>query len=460
MKRSLFLLSLLCLISSCGKSFSDIKGSFEKETLTQIVKKIDRDIVSMSTAEVEIVSSLYSRKSLTKSSEKTIKEIIPIKDSNGKILMYAVNYDDGYIIVSATKKYYPILADVERGTFSIEDMADEPKFLIEELLGKINIAETSENFPDLSKYWTPYIEPARIDIEKTKANSDYYDLFESYLEDWYADGCSVYYLYKKPENMPEDMYNEFYRIAENDMAEVNGYPFRECAVITEQTFETSNKKGPLLKTTWDQESGYNSQVPGQKVLGCVTVAVGQIMKYHEYPKNYDWANMANSTPTSTSASFLAKLRTELKVSDKGGTTDKHAKRVLKDYGYSCSDVLKHDNTKVTASLSKNNPVYMGGQKKSDPSKGHAWVCDGYMYTIPSRTYTLYLLTFENGKPSALESWYEETIYDSYPFFFHMNWGWCGKHNGYFLDSDIDLAKRGKNCNYSVDRTDIITSGHN
>ena len=100
----------------------------------------------MSTAEVEIVSSLYSRKSLTKSSEKTIKEIIPIKDSNGKILMYAVNYDDGYIIVSATKKYYPILADVERGTFSIEDMADEPKFLIEELLGKINIAETSENF--------------------------------------------------------------------------------------------------------------------------------------------------------------------------------------------------------------------------------------------------------------------------------------------------------------------------
>ena len=32
--------------------------------------------------------------------------------------MYAVNYDDGYAIVSATKNYHPVLAVVDHGTYS------------------------------------------------------------------------------------------------------------------------------------------------------------------------------------------------------------------------------------------------------------------------------------------------------------------------------------------------------
>lgn len=55
---------------------------------------------------------------------------------------------------------------------------------------------------------------------------------------------------------------------------------------------------------------------------------------------------------------------------------------------------------------------------------------------------------------------QKNLYHHIFFFFHMNWGWCGESNGYFLDSDIDLAKYGKDSNYSVDRTDIIISGHN
>ncbi len=44
----------------------------------------------------------------------------PIKDASDRTLMYAVNYEDGYIIVSATKNYYPVLAEVDHGTYTGE----------------------------------------------------------------------------------------------------------------------------------------------------------------------------------------------------------------------------------------------------------------------------------------------------------------------------------------------------
>ena len=460
MRRVVLFLLALCVMTSCRNTLYEVDMSQSNDHSLGIEKKIERDVVSLSETDVKIVSNLYSKMAKTKSNNREIKEVIPIKGEDGKVMMYAVNYADGYIIVSATKRYYPILADVRSGNFSLDDSSSGLKLLIDDFSERINMVEEMENYPDLSRFWEPYLNPVSVDIERTKANSDFYDLFESYLDEWYADGCNVYYLYNQPENMPDDMYNTFYRMAEDDMAEVNGYPFRECAVITEQTFENSKTKGPLLGTKWDQVSGFDSELSGNKKMGCVTIAVGQIMKYHEYPNTFNWSSMANGYATPASASFLATLRSKLKVADNGTTTDKCAKNAFKDYGYTCSDVLTHDNTKVVKSLNNYNPVYMSGMNKYKPEEGHAWVCDGYMYTIPSRKYTLYLLLFEDGKPSSFDSWYEETIYDTYPFFFHMNWGWGGSHNGYFLDSNMDLSSQGFKVNFSVHRKNLIVSGHN
>ena len=36
-------------------------------------------------------------------------------------------------------------------------------------------------------------------------------------------------------------------------------------------------------------------------------------------------------------------------------------------------------------------------------------------------------------------------------FFHMNWGWGGKNDGYFLDNNITIP----DYNFSVNRRDII-----
>lgn len=47
---------------------------------------------------------------------KTVKNVVAINDSVGNPAIYAVNFDDGYIMVSATQKYFPILAEVEHGS--------------------------------------------------------------------------------------------------------------------------------------------------------------------------------------------------------------------------------------------------------------------------------------------------------------------------------------------------------
>jgi len=51
---------------------------------------------------------------------------------------------------------------------------------------------------------------------------------------------------------------------------------------------------PLLNTNWGQDCGYNSQCPtasdgpcGRAYTGCVATAMAQIMKYHNFPTNYN-----------------------------------------------------------------------------------------------------------------------------------------------------------------------------
>lgn len=64
--------------------------------------------------------------------------------------------------------------------------------------------------------------------------------------------------------------------------------------------------GPLLTTNWGQGLSYNEQCPyygctstynGYAFTGCVATAMAQIMKYFQYPTNYNWAEMPNNIGT-------------------------------------------------------------------------------------------------------------------------------------------------------------------
>lgn len=200
---------------------------------------------------------------------------------------------------------------------------------------------------------------------------------------------------------------------------------------------------PLLTTTWDQGCKYNDSVPEHVdgpclhcYAGCVATAMGQVMKYHNYPPvgtgsniygtgnysnihvdfsqaSYNWAAMPNSITTNNS--YIAQLLYHAGVSvnmgydfDGSGASSQDAAYAFADhFGYAdYAFFAERDNTSdefwiqlIDNELRCRRPVYYSGHSSSG---GHAFVCDG----------------IDNSNR------------------LHINWGWGGSSNGYFMLSSM------------------------
>jgi len=216
--------------------------------------------------------------------------------------------------------------------------------------------------------------------------------------------------------------------------------------------------GPLTTTTWSQGCYYNEQCPGDNSLGtkrcgrvptgCVATAFSQVLKYHNHPAQgtgsnsytsptygtisanfgtttYNWAAMPNSLSASTPE--VAKLLFHAGVSINMGytanssaayTTAVRAALVNKfKYANTAQYIYKSSYTNVQwentirAELDAQRVVIISG---SDPvaNAGHAFVADGYQGTNS----------------------------------FHINWGWAGSSDGYFLLTALSPSTYSFNTN--------------
>lgn len=195
---------------------------------------------------------------------------------------------------------------------------------------------------------------------------------------------------------------------------------------------------PLVKTFWSQEEPYNQDCPDYPqwwcVVGCGPLAMGQIMKYYEYPthgigehgginfaeQTYDFTKMLCGHVPGSGAGEVAKLlhhagvaadteySSEYSYTGGAGTDPLKTVSALKEYfGYSESAMMKmrHDisdsdwDEMVYNELTNKHPLIYGGY----PSEGlgHLFIVDGYN--------------------------------DGY---YHVNWGWGGKQDGYYLLSAL------------------------
>ena len=231
---------------------------------------------------------------------------------------------------------------------------------------------------------------------------------------------------------------------------------------------------PLIQTKWNQNKYYNDLCPavsdgpnGHAYTGCIATAMAQIMKYWSYPSTgigshsytwdgqilnadfgattYDWNNMldyyeyyyVNGTdpyaqwlpePSEEEIAAVATLMYHCGVSvemEYGGSSTGgsgaptlYVADALKTYfNYkntahyeqkSSNSTINYTDaewiTMLKADLDANRPIQYGGL---DPNGngGHAFVCDGY-----------------NS--------------DDY---FHFNWGWAGRYNGYFSINNLDTG---------------------
>lgn len=210
---------------------------------------------------------------------------------------------------------------------------------------------------------------------------------------------------------------------------------------------------PLIETEWGQGIPYNSLAPvidgSHAATGCVATALAQVMYYHRWPLQGSGSNSytVRSTGEKLSANFsnstyewnemlasydydspeAAKSAVAQLMYDCGVATDMQynvpessaqavsiPKAMVDYFGYDAglyyADRNYYDidewNRFVYDQLVNYGPVQYSGQSDNG---GHSFVCDGY----------------------------------SHDGYFHINWGWNGASNGYYLLTALSPDEQGE-----------------
>lgn len=303
-----------------------------------------------------------------------VKSSYPISDE-GKVLLYIINYKpSGYAIVSALRSHQPLLAHSDRGEIDPTNLPPALSALID---GFKKSVLNSVHLPDSIKRQNA-IAWESLGLNQQKLRSFYYSgTHEEYIREQLSklqeEGYSIYdysYLTSGQDYVPN------YIIENLFSGRAAGVGRSDVYLIVRDVSHQTHWKAPLLKTTWGQGYGYNKYVPNYYPVGCVAVAVGQIMKYHEFPKSYAWAEMLVDRFTDATAKFLYEVALGVNMDfqeDGSGAFTKDAHRFLSDIGYT-SNLVKYDAWEVVRSIERNRPVYIDGVNSRN--SGHAFIADG------------------------------------------------------------------------------------
>lgn len=203
--------------------------------------------------------------------------------------------------------------------------------------------------------------------------------------------------------------------------------------------------GPLLTSAWEQRGAYNDSCPS--FAGCVAVAMGQIMRYHRWPETgrgwhkyvpsenpeigqqvanfgattYHWDLMPDKLSRQHSAaekSAVAQLLRHAGVAVDMSYTKNGSGSYTCDVLYAMPHYFRYSDSIsmctyanfsvdgwfniIKAEIDAGRPVIYSGA--TSRQEGHAWVVDGYNT-------------------------------DGY---LHINWGWGGDYDGFFLPDKMIL----------------------
>lgn len=319
-----------------------------------------------------------------------------MKNEKGKTSFYVINYDEGgFVLLSADKRVQPIIGYAEEGEFIVDQ----------------------DSYPLGLEFW---INDAKKQIT---------DIQNSSIEQTENDKLA----WSKIQILSTENSESITGRPPTDPDEPGGDP---CYAHT-----VSHTTGPLLSSRWYQTGGFNDALPNitcdgnnfQVYAGCVPIAMGQIMKYHEYPTSYNWSAMPLTYGTTTTASFIEDIHDAIgnvyngqpfyECDGTGVSASSNMGNVLKSqFNYSSASWGSYNFGFVKANIAVARPVLLSGD---NGQTGHMWVCDGYRAT------TYY---FENcGSVGYL--------------YFNMNWGWYGgSNNGWFSFDNFNPGNTNYNNN--------------
>lgn len=229
---------------------------------------------------------------------------------------------------------------------------------------------------------------------------------------------------------------------------------------------------PMIPAQWGQGWPYNVKVKvdkGAANTGCGPTAMAQIMAYHRKPAGYMWDDYGynllekldfehNRSFAWESKSFavidnIGKLLQDIgtisgaiyePTETKLATSD--AAEGFRAMGYVCDYRTYYDKTLMVYSLTDKKPVYMSGarQKSANDYIGHAWVVDGYAQKADYNM--IYKYCYYRGESVGyIKTPSVNFTFDEY--YYHCNWGWNGKDNGWYLAGMFNPPSHGKYDNY-------------
>lgn len=222
---------------------------------------------------------------------------------------------------------------------------------------------------------------------------------------------------------------------------------------------------PMLETNWNQAPYYNQLCPTNTPSGCVATAMAQIMKFwdnpttgtgsHSYSSStlggtlsanfgattYDWTNMPNVLTSGSSATQKTAIATLMfhcgvAVEMDYNTGGSGAQVIDMGIGWPCAENALKNNFGYKTSIT--------GYKRNDFSD--------------TQWHKMLKFEIDNGRPLLYVGFgdvgghaFDFDGYDDNDFF-HINWGWGGLSNGYFIVDDLSpsalgIGGGGGNFNY-------------
>lgn len=252
----------------------------------------------------------------------------------------------------------------------------------------------------------------------------------------------------------------------------------------------------LTETKWGPDYPWNYKCPSfnnsQCYIGCMTVAVAQLLYYlhynlgtpsgcyHTVDTSYTWNNagyytsnltrgnytapsprwdaMAKTNPylLNTSTQYVGDLMIDVadrlgtRFDASGGAAD-FSTSVFPYYNINCSSVQQYNSSQTITQLNNSLPVLVSG-KESNNADGHAWLIDGYKKTITRTDHQYKWVTMPPDSlqyynninynyvftEAEMQQFYpdieeneivHEYSYSTPSYLLRMNWGWNGIYNG-------------------------------
>lgn len=418
MKKLFLHFALLLLITSCSLREDSI--DVNPNDLNSVENKILNEAITLRSSLFAITTKSIQDISIT--------ELKPLTKSSS-ITSYVVNYqsEGGYAVITANGDDITTVAITSGGYLN-------PAFLQEAIYHVENTTSTyyegGAESPQDFEYGDEYMQPFPMDplpYEEDLVNN---------TEPLPNDHPSIRFIAEtlvSMENLTED---EMYETVNNTIDPINTALIRVWIPI--------GGVAPLIKTKWAQNGVYQQSCPimsnGERALvGCVAVAVGQVVAYLAPPHiSYDWdrlVNIGNKDDVyaeSASAEDKELVADFLRYIADGVQTNYGAlssgSTIQKSINFYTNEILLPN----IATHNGNGQLYFQERMKerldfhlpinmfATFNEGkHAFIIDGYMLQRKHVNLTMSLLRNV----------------------FHINWGWNGRGDGYYAFPNLNTSDR-------------------